>query len=114
MTIIQDVEGIHTKGEEIFDTEASGSAASAAKNMAKIRSRSEGIHSDVVGVVGVVAAPPGNREAAAAAAAAAAAIVAMQVDCELMELEIRAPSLSCQPPEDVRFRSRSDTAAVLV
>ena len=113
MTIIQDVEGIHTKGEEIFDTEASGSAASAAKNMAKIRSRSEGIHSDVVGVVGVVAAPPGNREAAAAAAAAAA-IVAMQVDCELMELEIRAPSLSCQPPEDVRVRSRSDTAAVLV
>ena len=111
MTIIQDVEGIHTKGEEIFDTEASGSAASAAKNMAKIRSRSEGIHSDVVGVVGVVAAPPGNREAAAAAAAA---IVAMQVDCDLMELEIRAPSLSCQPPEGVRFRSRSDTAAVLL
>lgn len=110
---MQDVEGIHTKGEEIFDTEASGSAASAAKNMAKIRSRSEGIHSDVVGVVGVVAAPPGNREAAAAAAAAAA-IVAMQVDCELMELEICAPSLSCQPPEDVRFRSRSDTAAVLL
>lgn len=109
MTIIQDVEGIHTKGEEIFDTEASGSAASAAKNMAKIRSRSEGIHSDVVDVVGVVAAPPGNREAAAAAA-----IVAMQVDCELMELEIRAPSLSCQPPEGVRFRSRSDTAAALL